>query len=465
MRMIKQNIIKGSLLLVTMFIVQSCFVAKDYEKPQVNTDNLYRTEQVADSSSLASMSWDKLFTDEKLQSYINEAIQNNLDMKIALQNMAAAEATMKQGKAGYFPTLNGNATWTHQEISQNSQFGRLFSSIDQYEMSAKLSWEADVWGKIRSNKRAVAAKYLQSAVARQAIQTELVANVASVYYQLLALDAQTKVVTNTLENRNTSVEVIKALKEAGNVNEVAVKQTEAQQYAAQIILEDLKYNIKVLENTFNQLLGKAPNTVERGLFENQKIDAEIKTGLPAFLLSQRPDVVSAELNFRNAFELTNVARSSFYPSLTVNATGGLQALDLKEWFSAKSIFANVITGLAQPVFNQRQNKTRLEVAKANQQTAYLQFEKTLLVAGKEVSDALASYENETTKLEIRKKQVEALKNAADYSDELLQYGLVNYLEVLTAKDNALNTEINYIDNKFNQLNAVIKLYKALGGGN
>jgi outer membrane protein, multidrug efflux system len=452
MRMRKQNIIKGSLLLVTMFIVQSCFVAKDYEKPQVNTDNLYRTEQVADSISLAKMSWDKLFTDEKLQSYINEAIQNNLDMKIALQNMAAAEATMKQGKAGYFPTLNGNTTWTHQEISQNSQFGRLFSSIDQYEMSAKLSWEADVWGKIRSNKRATAAKYLQSAVARQAIQTELVANVASVYYQLLALDAQTKVVTNTLENRNASVEVIKALKEAGNVNEVAVKQTEAQQYAAQIILEDLKYNIKVLENTFNQLLGKAPNTVERGLFENQKIETEIKTGLPTFLLSQRPDVVAAELN-------------SFYPSLTINATGGLQALELKEWFSAKSIFANVITGLAQPIFNQRQNKTRLEVAKANQQTAYLQFEKSLLVAGKEVSDALASYENESTKLEIRKKQVEALKNAADYSDELLQYGLVNYLEVLTAKDNALNTEINYIDNKFNQLNAVIKLYKALGGGN
>jgi len=394
-----------------------------------------------------------------------KAIQNNLDMKIALQNMAAAEATMKQGKAGYFPTVNGNATWTHQEISQNSQFGALFSSIDQYELSAKLSWEADIWGKIRSNKRATAAKYLESAVARQAVQTELVANVASVYYQLLALDSQIKVVTTTLENRNESVEVIKALKEAGNVNEVAVKQTEAQQYAAQIILEDLKFNVKVLENTFNQLLGKAPNTVARGLFENQNIEAEIKTGLPTFLLSQRPDVVAAELNFRNTFELTNVARSSFYPSLTINATGGLQALELQEWFSAKSIFANVITGLTQPIFNQRQNKTRLEVAQANQQKAYLQFEKTLLVAGKEVSDALASYENETKKLEIRKKQVEALKNAADYSDELLQYGMVNYLEVLTAKDNALNTEINYIDNKFKQLNAVITLYKSLGGGN
>ena len=154
-----------------------------------------------------------------------------------------------------------------------------------------------------------------------------------------------------------------------------------------------------------------------------------------------------------------MARSSFYPSLTLTATGGLQALELQDWFSAKSIFANVITGLTQPIFNQRQNKTRLEVAQA-----YLQFEKSLLVAGKEVSDALANYENETNKLVIRKKQVDALKIAADYSDELLQYGMVNYLEVLTAKDNALNTEINYIDNKYKQLNAVITLYKALGGG-
>ncbi len=461
----KQHIIKGSLLVFIMVLAQSCFVAKDYQKPSINTDNLYRTTQVADSNSLGKVTWDKLFTDELLQKHIGEAIQNNLDMKIALQNMAAAEATMKQGNAGYLPIVNGNATWTHQEISENSQFGRLFSSIDQYELSARLSWEADIWGKIRSNKRAFAAKYLESAVARQAVQTELIASVASIYYQLLALDAQINVVNTTLENRNTSVEVIKALKEAGNVNEVAVKQTEAQQYATQIILEDLKYTVKVLENTFNQLLGKAPNTVARSVFENQQMNAEIKTGLPTFLLSQRPDVMAAELNFRNAFELTNVARSSFYPSLTLTATGGLQALELKDWFNTKSIFANVITGITQPIFNQRQNKTRLEVVQANQQKAYLQFEKSLLIAGKEVSDALANYENETKKLEIREKQVVALKNAADYSDELLQYGMVNYLEVLTAKDNALNTEINYIDNKYKQFNAVIMLYKALGGGN
>lgn len=460
----KPYIIKSVLFVAIMMLMQSCFVAKDYESPKVATENLFRTEST-DTTSIASVSWDKLFTDTILQQHINECLQNNLDLKIALQNIEAAEATFKQGKAGYLPSITANASLTHQELSSNSQFGRLFSSLDQYELSAKLSWEADIWGKIRSTKRAALAQLLQSNAAKQAVQTELIATVSSLYFQLLAVDAQIKVVTKTLENRTQSVEVIQALKKAGNVNEVAVKQTEAQKYATQIILKDLEFNRKVLENTFSQLLGKVSGTVNRSTFETQKIEANVSAGLPVSVLSKRPDVVSAELNFRNSFEQTNVARSFFYPSLTLNATSGLQSLELKQWFSTNSIFATVIAGLTQPVFAQRQNKTRLEVAKANQQKAYLQYEKAILTAGKEVSDALASYENETSKLAIRKNQLEALTQAANYSDELLQYGMVNYLEVLTAKDNALNTEINYIDNKFKQMNAVIQLYKALGGGN
>lgn len=460
----KPYIIKSVLFVAIMTLMQSCFVAKDYEAPKVTTENLFRTEST-DTISIASVSWDKLFTDTILQQHINECLQNNLDLKIALKNIEAAEATFKQGKAGYLPSVTANASLTHQELSSNSQFGRLFSSLDQYELSAKLSWEADIWGKIRSTKRAALAQLLQSNAAKQAVQTELIATVSSLYFQLLAVDAQIKVVTKTLENRTASVEVIQALKKAGNVNEVAVKQTEAQKYATEIILKDLEFNRKVLENTFSQLLGKVSGTVNRSTFETQKIEANVSAGLPVSVLSKRPDVVSAELNFRSSFEQTNVARSFFYPSLTLNATSGLQALELKQWFSTNSIFATVIAGLTQPVFAQRQNKTRLEVAKANQQKAYLQYEKAILTAGKEVSDALASYENETSKLAIRKNQLEALTQAANYSDELLQYGMVNYLEVLNAKDNALNTEINYIDNKYKQMNAVIQLYKALGGGN
>lgn len=460
----KNKIIIGFLVTVVAFTMQSCFVAKNYEKPTVNTDNLYRTEAQLDSVSIAQLSWRELFTDAQLQGYINEGLQNNLDLQIAVQNMNAAEATMKQGKAGYWPTANLNTTWTHQETSANSQFGRLFSSIDQYELSAKLNWEADIWGKIRSNKRATLATYLQSQAVRTSVQTDLVSKIASLYYQMLATTEQIKVVQQTLKNRNESVEVIKALKKSGSVNEVAVKQTEAQKWATEITLKDLQYNLKVMENAFNLLLNKNAGSVVIGDFNNQAITAEIKTGIPALMLSNRPDVVAAEMNFRYTFEQTNVARAYFYPSLTISPTAGFQSLELQTWFSANSIFANVITGLTQPIFNQRQNRTRLEIARANQQSAYLNYQKVLLTAGKEVSDALASYQNETEKLVIRKNQLDALRNAASYSDELLKYGMVNYLEVLTAKDNALNTEINYIDNKYKQLNAVVTLYKALGGG-
>lgn len=463
----KNKIYKVGLLVFTAAVMQSCFVAKKYERPELKTQDLYRTEIVsADSTSLANVSWDKIFTDPILQGYIKKGLQNNLDIRIAIQNIAAAEATMKQGKAGYFPTLSGNADWTHQQLSKNSQLGAFLQdrSTDQYQLTGTLSWEADIWGKIRSNKRAANAAYLQSIAANQAVKTQLISSIASTYYQLLSLDAQIKVAEESLINRNESVETIIALKDAGNVNEVGVKQTEAQKYATEIIIADLKNNVIILENTLSNLLGEGSKKIERGTFESQVMQPEITLGVPATLLRNRPDVIAAEYNLISTFEQTNVARSNFYPTLKVTATGGFQSIDLQQWFSANSFFSNVVTGLTQPIFNQRQIRTRFEVAKANQEKAYLQFEQSLLIAGKEVSDALAQYNNETAKITIREKQVDALKKAADYSDELLTYGLVNYLEVLTAKDNALNTELNLIDNKYRQYNAIIQLYRALGGG-
>ncbi|HMI07417.1 MAG TPA: TolC family protein [Flavobacterium sp.] len=454
-------------LVAVSVVMQSCFTAKNYQKPQVNTDKLFRTEQeLKDSVSLASLSWDKLFTDPVLQEHIKKGLQNNFDVRIALQNIAAAEATMKQGKAGYFPTLSAGADWTHQELSKNSQFGALLSdrSTDQYQLTGTLSWEADIWGKIRSNKRATNAAYIQSVAATQAIRTQVIASIASAYYQLMALDAQLKVANSTLDNRTQSIETIKALKDAGNVNEVGVKQTEAQLYTTQLIIEDLKNNIAILENTLSILLGQSPQSIQRNTLESQPLNPEIKLGIPSLILSKRPDVVAAEYNLINNFELTNVARSNFYPTLKITATGGFQSIDLKEWFSANSLFANVVSGLTQPIFNQRQIKTRYEIAKANQERAYIQFEQALLTAGKEVSDALLQYNNETTKLEIRTKQVDALTKAAGYSDELLANGFVNYLEVLTAKDDALNSQLNLIDNQYQQYNAIIQLYRSLGGG-
>lgn len=460
------------LILVSAGIVaQSCLVAKDPKKPDVKAENLYRTEVVAqDTTSMADIAWDKMFTDPVLQQHIKKGLQNNFDIRIAIQNIVAAEASLKQGKAGYFPTLNLGADWTHQEMSKNSQFGRVISgtggstNTDQYQVTGTFAWEADVWGKIRSNKRAFNATYLQTIAANQAVKTQVITNIASLYYQLLSLDAQLKVAEKTLINRSESVETILALKDAGSVNEVGVKQTEAQKYATELIIEDLKNNIVLLENALSIQMGEAAHKIERGTFEAQNLNPEIKLGLSTQLLRNRPDVVAAEFGLVNAFELTNVARSNFYPQFRITATGGLQSIELKDWFSANSLFATVVSGLTQPLFNGRQIRTRYEISKAQHEQAYVKFEQTLITASKEVSDALAQYNNETKKLTIREKQVDALSKAADYSDELLEYGLVNYLEVLTAKDNALNSELSLLDNKYKQYVAIINLYRALGGG-
>ncbi len=456
---------KYILILGGSFMLQSCFVAKNYERPNIKTEDLYRTEVVVkDTASMADISWKELFKDPILQGYIQRGLQNNFDIRIALQNIAAAEANLKQRKAAYFPTIGFNGSWTFQEVSANGQFGGVIDRAEQYQLAGNLSWEADIWGKIRSNKRAANAQYLQTIAANQAVKTQVITGIASIYYQLLTLDAQLKIAEQTLENRNKSVETIQALKEAGQVTEVAVKQTEAQKLATEIIIEDLKYNITILENTMSILLGENVQKIERSTFEEQELNPEIKIGVPAQLLSRRPDVIAAEYGLVSAFELVNVSRSNFYPSLTITATGGLQSLDFGELFTANSLFANIVAGLTQPIFNQRQIRTQHEIAKANQQKALIQFEQALKTAGKEVSDALANYRNETRKIQIREQQVETLKKASEYSEELLAYGLANYLEVLTAKDNALNSELNLIDNRYKQFNAIITLYRALGGG-
>lgn len=462
----KSIVYKITVLAAVGFMAQGCFVAKDYKRPSVKAENLYRTEVAAqDSASLADVSWDKMFTDPVLQKHIQKGLQNNFDIRTAMQNIATAEAYLKQGKAAYFPTLSGTGSWQHQKLAKNSQFGSFFNgSLDTYLLTANLSWEADIWGKIRSNKRAYNATYLQTIAAQQTVKTTVIANIAAMYYQLLALDEQLKVAESTLENRIESVEVIQALKDAGSTNEVGVKQTEAQRYATELIIQDLKVNITLVENSLCLLMSEAPHKLERGTFAQQSLPQEIKVGYSASLLKNRPDVIAAEYGLINAFELTNVARSAFYPSLTVTGQGGLQSIDLKTWFSTNSLFASVLTGLTQPIFNGRQIRTRYEASKAAQEQAYIAFEQSLVTASREVSDALANYGNETKKLEIRTQQVDALKKAADYSDELLEYGLVNYLEVLTAKDNALNSELDLINNKYLQYAAVIDLYRALGGG-
>lgn len=447
--------------------LQSCFVAKEYDRPEtVVQEDYYRTDLLPqDSLTMADVSWRELFTDPQLAGYIEEGLKNNLDIRIALQQIEIAQAYMKQGRAAYFPTLGIQAQASYQEMSDNTMMGALSDGgTEQFDLTANLTWEADIWGKIRSADRATQSSYLQSVAAHQAVKTEMIANIATIYYQLLALDEQVRITEETIENRISSLETTRALKDAGTVNEVGVKQTEAQLYRAQAVLVSLENSTRLLENTMSILLGNSPHQIQRGELANQEIDTELKVGVPAQLLRNRPDVIAAEYGLVGAFEMTNVARSNFYPSLRLTASGGFQSTDIGDLIDTNSLFANLIGGLAQPIFNGRQIRSEYEASQARQEQAYLNFRYAMINASREVSDALYNYDAAKETIEIKSREYEAYDIASTYSEELLNYGLANYLEVLTARENSLNSRLELINAEVDQLLSIVDLYQALGGG-
>lgn len=462
----KRTLIHIAVVPVLVVSLQSCFVAKKYTRPVVVEEEYYRTDSLAqDSATIADLSWKTMFTDPYLNAHIERGLQNNIDIRVALQQIVAAKAYFNQGKQGQLPTLNAVARANYQELARNSQFGEFFDgAITQYEVSGTLSWEADIWGKIRSTRRAYEAGYLQSLAAHQAVKTELVAGIAGSYFQLLALDEQQRITEETIATRQSSLETTQALKEAGMLTEVAVKQTEAQLYSARALLVDIRLNIKLLENTMSILLGDPPGPIERSDLSQQEITSDLQTGFPVQLLSRRPDVRSAEFALVNAFEMTNVAKSNFYPSLNISASAGLQSLELDKLFSTNSIFANVLGSLAQPVLNGRRIRTQYEVAQSRQEQAYLNFRKAVLTASREVSDALYRYDAAGEKMAEKLREYEAYDLATSYSEELLNNGLASYLEVLTARQSALNSQLDLINARLDRLGAVVELYRALGGG-
>ncbi|WP_417199831.1 efflux transporter outer membrane subunit [Bizionia sp.] len=464
----KRWISRVAVMAVVAVTMQSCLVSKDYERPDLEdeTENLFRTDELpTDSMSMADVSWKAVFTDPFLTQYIEEGLQSNIDIRIAIQQIIAGEAYMKQGNAGYLPTLSAGASVAHQKLSDNSQFGAFTNgSIDQYEAVANLSWEADIWGKIRSNKRAFHAGYLKSIAAHQAVKTKLIESIATTYYTLVALDAQLEITKETIETRRKTVTAIESLKEAGQVTQVAVDQNVAQYNNARVLQIEIERQIFRTENALSILLAKQPQTYQRSTLSEQEITTEMKLGVPYILLRNRPDVIAAENDFIQAFEMTNVAKANFYPSLTLSASGGFQSLEFQNWFDTSSLFANLVGGLAQPIFNQRKVRTQFEVSQAQQEQALLNFKQTLLVAGQEVSDALYSYKAEEDKFQFRENEVEALRRAESNSETLLDNGYANYLDLLTARQSVLVAELNTIDNKLEQLLSVVRFYKALGGG-
>ncbi|WP_144281617.1 TolC family protein [Chryseobacterium echinoideorum] len=463
-------IIKGTAFSVfTVAVLSSCMVRKEYERPQsVVDEKLFRTDMLPqDSMSIATVSWKEIFTDPILQKHINTALENNLDVRIAVQNIVSAEAYLKQAKAAYEPTLSVGPNYTFQTQSINTQFGQIIGErryINQFDITATIGWEADIWGRLKSQQKAQLATYLGTLAAHKAVKSDLVASVASAYFQLLTFDDQKRIIQETIKIREDNLETTKALKEAGVLTEVAVQQSQALVYNAKSLLIDIDTQIALLENTVSLLMGVPSQAIERSSLKSQQIPNSLAVGFPANLLSNRPDVMQAEFNLINAFELTNAARAQFYPTLRLTGSGGVQSVDIDHLFSVNSLFANVVAGLAQPILNRRQIKTNYEVSQANKETAYLNFRKAVLNAGKEVSDAIKVFSVQDSFIDLKKKELDSYKKSVDFSQELVNYGMANYLEVLNASVNSLNAELNISNAEYSKMKAAVDLYQALGGG-
>jgi multidrug efflux system outer membrane protein len=460
---------KYILIVTAAALLSACSVTKKYERPStISTDKLYRDQASADSTTMANMPWQTVFKDDRLKALIQKGLDQNLNLKNAIENIVQARASLRQTKLAYYPTLNvdANVTRTKQsEAGLNFPAGININTLTTtYKLGLSTSWEADIWGKLSSSKRAALATYLSTDAAKQAIQTQLISDIANNYFLLLAYDKQLEITRSTLESRIKNVEVIKALKEGAIVTGASVVQSEANQHAAEVLIPDLKRDIRETENALNILLGQPSGPIERGTLGDQVIPEKLEIGLPAQLLENRPDVRQAEFDFRTAFETSNMAKTYFYPSLTLTASGGFSNLQLTDFFT-NSVFYSLIGGLTQPLFNQGLNKARLTSAQSRQMQAMNNFQQSLLVAGQEVSNALYAYEMAVEKEDSREKQIEALTKAVDFTQQLLEFSsATNYTDVLTSEQNLLAAQLSGINDNLQKLQAVVDLYRALGGG-
>jgi len=413
---------------------------------------------------MAKIHWKEFFTDENLQQLIERALTENLDLKIAIERIHSANAYFKQSKLAFYPDLKAGASVTQSKLSFPQGFG-LINNSTQYDFHIISTWEADVWGKLKSSKKAALARFLQTEVAKRAIQSQLVSDIAFYYYNLMALDNQLEILEKTLENRKEDVSTMNDLKASNVVNGAAVVQSQANQYTVEVAIPDVKRQIMETENMLSFLISSPSEVINRKSLGDESIPSEISVGLPSQLLQYRPDIQLAELEFRIAFEQSNIARTAFYPSFQITAGTGFSSLDFAKWFTADGLFANIMGGITQPIFNKGLNKANLTSAEAKQNEAMHNFRKSMLNAGKEVSNALFSLKTSKEKEGSRIKQIESLTKAVDFTKELLRYSeSTNYTDVLTSEQNLLNAEIGMVNDRLEQWISLIYLYKATGGG-
>ena len=444
------------LIFAGLLLLPGCNLYKKYEKDvavrdEVNSQfSILNSEFPNDTTSLGDLSWRDLFKDPKLQSLIETAWTNNIDMRTTQLSIEQAQNEVKAAKWGYAPTLSftPSVTYTYQGNANSYNV----------QIPVRASWQLGIFGQTRSKIRSAKAKLAYDEDYRQAVQVDLAANVANYYYTLVMLDRQLQISEATERLYEESYNTTQALYQAGIYKSPAV-------YEMQASLEDLRANIVDLRNSIATteaslclLLAEPPHHIDRSSFEEFEVPEQIHIGMPVRLLDARPDVRMAERNVEIAYYGTQQARQSFYPTLSIDGLIGYGGS-----FNALGLIAEAVGSLAQPIFQGGQLTAQLRNAKADQEKAKLQFAYALYDAGGEVYKYTKACETAGEKAGHIDIRVNALQEAYSATTELMNHGSTTYLEVLTAQESLLSAQLSQVENRYEMMQALINLYTALGG--
>ena len=440
----------------------SCGIYTNYERPAqavADMDSLYRPEARPNTTrSIATLRWEELFTDTCLQQLIRQGLAANADLAVARLQVEEAQATLRQSKLAYLPSVQLEPAGTLSSFDgQKTQ--------KTYSVGASASWEIDLFGKLRNSKRQALASLLASDAYRQAMQTQVVATVADSYYALLMLDEQIRITEQTAESWREYVRSLAALMQAGQADRATLAQAEASRLAAESSLLSLQQQAIEQENALCVFVGLTPRRLERGTMDGQQFPSHLSVGVPLDLLARRPDVRQAEANLMQAFYATNSARAAFYPSITLSGSAGWTNSGGAAVANPGAWLLQAVGSLVQPLFNRGQNLANLKIAKAQQEEAVLQFRQSLLDAGNEVNNALAQWQTARERIRLDSGQVEQLTITLGDTELLMENSAdTNYLQVLTARQSLLSAQLAVASDRYDEIQGVIELYHALGGG-
>lgn len=439
-------------------LLSSCGIYTKYQPAETTPDNLYGEEvAVDDTTNFGNVNWRELFTDPQLQALIEQGLQNNTDLRSAQLQIEEAEAALMSAKLAFLPSFALSPQGTISSFDGGK-------ATKTYTLPVTASWELDIFGRLRNAKQQAKALYAQSKDYQQAVRTQLIAGIANVYYTLLMLDEQLAISQQTEEAWKETVASTRALMDAGLANEAATSQMEAAYYSVQTSILDLKEQINQVENSLALLLAETPRRYERGKLADQRLPEDVAVGVPMQMLSNRPDVRAAERSLEQAFYATNQARAAFYPSIVLSGSAGWTNSAGSMIVNPGKFLASAVGSLTQPLFNKGQIMAQYRIAKAQQEEASLSFQQALLNAGSEVNDALVTCQTSKAKTLLFEKQIQSLEKALESTSLLMEHGTTTYLEVLTARQSLLSAQLSQTANRFTEIQSVINLYQALGGG-